>query len=278
VPRSAMFSFGKKKTPAVDEAVPLPANAQLPADVTEHLLKDPKVRQSMQVAGANALADPAVQAQILAACKENFPQYAAAAKDQVGKWANDPAVQAKAKEMAGKALEYAGNAGDMFMKQIEQGPAGVRVLAFIASAASAGWAVLSLVDIFRVLGHTVLYVVAGYQLIFSLSTALFELKPEWIQTVEDKTTLPVSKYQDMLLENAKFLSWVGGRGMFYIFQGTLWLAFASFTDLVNLLLGLFLAFVGVLHVLMHCGVAPTDVATKMREGYRGLAGSSSDAA
>jgi len=240
-------------------------------------LQDPRVQQSLVNAGEAALKDPEVQRQIIEACKDRFPEYAAEAKAQVKVWANDPKVQAKAKSMAKAAVQFIGSAGEQILKKIEQGPAGVRFLAFVASATSGGLAVMSLLNVLLIFSHLVLYMVSVYQLLFSLTTMLFEMNPDWVVTIEEKSRIPVSAYQDMLLVNARFLSLTGGRGLFYLFQGTLWLSFASFTELFKLAAGLFLLFVGLLHVLMHFGVAPKDVATKMREGYSKVRSSSSSA-
>lgn len=57
----------------------------------------------------------------------------------------------------------------------------------------------------------------------------------------------------MLIDKAKFLSEAKGRGLFYFFQGTLWLAFASLTDLLTLGCGLFLAFLGICNILLAYG-------------------------
>lgn len=249
------------------------------AKTQEALLSDPRVTQSIKQAGNSALSDPEVQRQILEACKEKFPEYAGQAKDQVKAWAKDPAVQAKAKQYAGVVLDYAAKAGDHLLNQIEQGPAGVRVLAFLGSLASAINAVMSLINVFSVFGHMILYMVSVYQFIFSLTTMIFEAKPEWVQKIQQTCpALQVDSYQDLLMENARFLSLSGGRGMFYIFQGTLWLAFASWAEFLNFLIGAFLCFIGVLHVLMHYGIMPQSVAAKMRESYaavshRGASGS-----
>lgn len=241
------------------------------AATQQELLKDPRVQQSIKNAGKNALEDPEVQKQIISACKEKFPEYAGQVAGQVKEWANDPVVQARAREYTGIAWSYAKTAGDRLMDQIEQGPAGVRVLAFIASLASCCNAILALLNVFSVFGHIILYMVAFYQFTFAFTTMIFEAKPEWVQTVQEKCPcLKVNTYQNVLLENAKFLSLTGGRGMFYIFQGTLWLAFGSFAEILDLLIGLFLVFVGMLHVLMHYGIMPQQVAAKMREGYSHL--------
>merc|ERR1719238_87009 len=94
---------------------------------------------------------------------------------------------------------------------------------------------------------------------------LYEAKPEWIAKIG-----PLGKYHDMLLVKAKFISEVLGRGLFYIFQGSLWLAFANLVKIFDLATGCFMVFVGVLHVAMHYGKLGS-VAAKMREGYERLA-------
>jgi len=241
------------------------------ASTQEALLKAPLVQQSLAKAGEAGLNDAAVQAAILAQCKKEFPQHAGKVAGQVKEWAKDPVVQARAKKYAGVALHYVGNAGEHIMKRIEQGPTGVRVLAFVGGVASCVNALLSLLNILGIITHPVLYTVSAYQLFFSLTTMLFEAKPEWIVSIQEKCPiLMVDSYQDLLLENAKFLSLTGGRGLFYIFQGTMWLAFASLTNWINLALGLYLAFIGTIHVLMWYEIMPQEVASYMRQGYEAV--------
>merc|ERR1719230_1677643 len=98
----------------------------------EQLLADPRVQASIQQAGNDALNDPEVQKVIMETAKDKFPEYAAAAGDKIKEWAKDPKVQQKAKDIGKKAVALAAGAGDQMLKQIEQGPAGVRLLAFIA--------------------------------------------------------------------------------------------------------------------------------------------------
>merc|ERR1712154_469095 len=156
------------------------------------------------------------------------------------------------KKYAGLALHHVAHAGEHILKRIEQGPTGVRVLAFFGGLGSCINAMLHVLDVVSLLTGPVLYVVSLYQLVFSITTMLFEAPPEYVQSTQEKCpAIQVDTYQNMLLENAKFLSLSGGRGLFYVFQGTMWLAFASFTQWINLFLGLYLAFIGVLHLLMH---------------------------
>lgn len=276
-----MLPWKKDKSPqkgAPAAAEPLRHGTVLTEEMQDALLNDPRVQQSIRHAGAAMLDDPEVQRQIMQACKEKFPGAAAAAGQQVQAWAKDPKVQAKAKGIAKAAVVAAGQAGELVMKQIEQGPGGVRFLAFVASVGSASLAVMSLLNIVEFFAHLILYLVSLYQMVFAITTVLFEMDPEWIVKIQETTHIPVSKYQDMLLENARFLALTGGRGLFYIFQGTLWLAFASFTSLLQLAVGLFLIFVGSLHVMMHFGVAPKEMASKMREGYERVRSASMAAA
>merc|ERR1712187_698824 len=149
---------------------------------------------------------------------------------------------------------------------VQQGSPCVRLLAFAVSLLSCALSFLHLFNMGTFFSNIVLYLVAIYQVIFSLTTMLFEAKPQWVQAFEEKTTLPISRYQDLLIDNAKFLSTAGGRGLFYFFQGTLWLALAMHSFLNSLCGGLF-CIVGVVHILMHFGIMPEHIATMAHEGY-----------
>eukprot|EP00747_Dinoflagellata_sp_TGD_P180470 gnl/TRDRNA2_/TRDRNA2_32985_c0_seq1.p1 gnl/TRDRNA2_/TRDRNA2_32985_c0~~gnl/TRDRNA2_/TRDRNA2_32985_c0_seq1.p1 ORF type:complete len:239 (+),score=30.05 gnl/TRDRNA2_/TRDRNA2_32985_c0_seq1:107-823(+) len=231
--------------------------------VRDALLQDPEVQQALQRVGGDVLGDPEVQQRILDTCKQKFPQYAATARDEVAMWARDPEVQRRACEFANAALAYASQGGAKFVSLIEQGPTGVRLLAFIAGVASCANAGLTVANpLIMATGAVtpVTYVISGYQVLFAGSAMLFEAQPEWFESASSLTA-----YQEMLIDNAKFLCKVGGRGLFYIFQGSLWLAFASLMRPVNLSCGLYLVFIGVLHVLMHYGVMPQTLVQKARE-------------
>lgn len=269
-----VFGMGKKKEAAAPPTAPAPATEDkseklLTTDMQDQLLSDPTVKALMQQAGDKGLSDPLVQKQLMAACKDKFPEYATNAGSQVSAWASDPATQEKAKEVAGVAAAYAAAAGDVLMKQIEQGPAGVRVIAFFAGLASVVDSIWGLLTIIHPLSvNPVAYLVRCYTLVFSITCMLFEAKPEWLIAIQDKTGFKISSYQDLLLDNAKFMALAGGRGLFYIFLGSLWLCAASLEHLINFMVGMFLLLVGFIHLLMHCGVAPIDMAHKMRDGYK----------
>lgn len=225
-------------------------------NIRDVLLKDPAVQEAVRKAGADALANPEVQQQILKVCQEKFPELAVATKDKMVEWANDPEVQKQAYHYAGAAMGVAWQSVEQVAGLIEQGPAGVRVLAFIAGLASCANAVFVIVLSPFAFVSNVTHV---YQIAFALTTMLFEAKPEWIERVGG-----LNSYQDMVIDKAKFLSEVFGRGIFYCFQGILWLYFSSITELSSFAVGLFFGFIGFLHICMHFGIMPQEVAQKMQ--------------
>mmetsp|Transcript_120793 Transcript_120793/g.352837 ORF Transcript_120793/g.352837 Transcript_120793/m.352837 type:complete len:272 (-) Transcript_120793:247-1062(-) len=225
----------------------------------EQLLRDPTIKEAVQSAGLRALTDPAVQNSILKAVKEKAPHLANQAGVMVRTWSSDPATQARARHLAGLAAHAAGHLGENCVHCVEQGPEGVQVLAFAGGVASLVLAVLQVLNPFTVVGAGFTYVVSLYQVVFSLTTMLFEAKMEWISQVE-----LINDYHNMLMLNMRFLALSLGRGLFYVFQGSIWWVLSSFTGIPQKILALYLCCLGALYILMHFGVMPQHVATKVR--------------
>jgi len=235
--------------------------------VQDALLSDPKVQEAMKKSGEQALNNPAVQDAIFKAAKdnltaENAQKVANAAKE----WAQDPEVQAKARHYAGMAMAYAGQAGQNIIGCIEQGPDGLRWLCFLLAVLTVGWAGY---DVFtKVLSFQWLFIpMSLFQMFFAFTSALFEAKPEHV------VKFGMTKYQDMLLEYAKFISTTLGRGVFYIYQGMLWFIVVGAHDiakwfnlfnLVSLALGASFLVMGGLHIAMHYGIMPQEVVVKAK--------------
>ncbi|CAE7386915.1 unnamed protein product, partial [Symbiodinium necroappetens] len=130
--------------------------ADIPDDVKKQLMNDPKVQKALQEQAAKtgkdamaALQDPEVQKMIMDTCKEKFPEYASQAQAKIREFCNDPEVQAAAKKYASMAGAYVMQAGGALVAQIEQGPAGVRFLCFLASCFSLANGILKLISISR---------------------------------------------------------------------------------------------------------------------------------
>lgn len=245
-------------------------------ELAKALLDNPQVQEAMAKAGANAANNPEVQAAIQRAAQEQGgalaakiqeqgPEMAKAAMDKAMTLANDPEVQAKAKQYAAQAgamaREYGGKAGEAFMAQIEQGPTGVRFLAFLGSAASCAMGVMTILNPLNAFA-LMSYIIAVYMFIFSLSTCLFEMPPEYVEKIPK-----AGEYQEMLMKKCNFLTDTLGRGLFYFYQGTMWFMCADMLDLMKMALAAYLCFIGVLHIAMHYGVMPKDVVSKMKSGY-----------
>eukprot|EP00811_Abedinium_folium_P003341 NODE_13071_length_1187_cov_3.473585.p2 GENE.NODE_13071_length_1187_cov_3.473585~~NODE_13071_length_1187_cov_3.473585.p2 ORF type:complete len:307 (+),score=99.67 NODE_13071_length_1187_cov_3.473585:118-921(+) len=239
---------------------------ELNQQMFETLLEDPAVQNAVKKAGEDALNNPAVQEAILKKCQEKFPGVADKAKGKIKTMAADPDNQEKAYKCAGMAVVYAKGAKREFVSHLEQGPAGVRVLACLGGLAACGLAGFNLVNVFGILTHTLSYISNIYQVIFSLSVIIFEAPDEWVEKASEKAPFILS-YHDTLEDNAKFLTQVGGRGLMYIFLGTLWIGSAgisSITGLCALGLGFYLALIGAFHVLMHFNILPKQVLDKVR--------------
>jgi hypothetical protein len=259
------------------------SSSGIPPEVQQQVLQDPRVQAEIDKAAkqygqdaAKALQDPQVQAQIMAVMKEKGPQYAQMGAEKIKQFVSDPKVQEQAKNYASQAGQYLGQAGGAIVAQIEQGPDGVRVLAFIGGIGSAGLGIFRCVTLtmsLAFLHSPVTFVIALYQVFFGLTSCLFEASHETLTKIENTCKAPVSSYQDMLIMKAKFISESKGRGFFYVFQGTLWLSVASLTELLNLGCGLWLVFIGFLNLLIGFGGYQTFAAkvTNATSGYRQVA-------
>eukprot|EP00930_Biecheleria_cincta_P055592 TRINITY_DN41903_c0_g1_i1.p1 TRINITY_DN41903_c0_g1~~TRINITY_DN41903_c0_g1_i1.p1 ORF type:complete len:285 (+),score=53.87 TRINITY_DN41903_c0_g1_i1:52-855(+) len=220
------------------------------ASQREALLSNPAVQEALQQAGKDALADPAVQQQILATCREKFPELAEKAASEISTWAHDPVVQSQLAHLAVRAASAAAAAPRQLRSLIEKGEPGVRRIACTCGLFSAFWSFLGIVNIFKLLSPME-YIINLYLAVFGLTTAMFEASPTWVARVPT-----LKAYQEGLIDNARFLCKCWGRGLFYIFQGSLWVAQCDFTSFVSLTLGFMLCFTGVLNVLIFFGIQP----------------------
>lgn len=243
------------------------------------LMKNPQVQEAMQNAGEEALKDPKVQQVLIDQAKKTLTaENAALVANKAKDWANDPAVQAKARYAAGMAMQGAGAAAQAFMGCIEQGPVWLRGMAFLGGCGSCVLAIWFMLSPANLLHQSVIYFQSLFKVIFALSTMLFECPPTMMEKVPF-----LSKYQNMLIKWFAFMTTAAGRGGFYIFQGITWLSLVSLSEVfrmfLDVALGFFLVAIGLLHVAMHFGIMPTDIVTKAKNvgkaGYEKLSASGS---
>eukprot|EP00929_Paragymnodinium_shiwhaense_P037473 TRINITY_DN19962_c0_g1_i1.p1 TRINITY_DN19962_c0_g1~~TRINITY_DN19962_c0_g1_i1.p1 ORF type:complete len:289 (+),score=32.71 TRINITY_DN19962_c0_g1_i1:217-1083(+) len=228
--------------------------------VQEALLRDPKVQEALRNAGEAALQDPRVQQQMLETCREKFPEYASKAQVRILEMAKDPAMQEKAKSCAGIAAGYIASTPMRYIETIEQGPEGLRAIAFLGGCFSCAVAVSKVLNPLKILAEPDLYILSFYQLLFSITMMMFELKPSWVDRVAC-----LGRYQNLLLDKARFAAESMGRGLFYGFQGTLWIVAAKDLSYIgSILVAIHLIIVGLLYALMHFGIMPQHMARKVR--------------
>jgi len=164
-----------------------------------------------------------------------------------------------------RITDRVGEYGGQVVSLIEQGPEGVRVIAFACGAASFVMAVLRVPLVFNdaSIGLKTYIIILFYCLLFALTTMIFEAKPEWIQMVQG-----LDIYQNLLIDYCVFLTMALGRGLFYGFQGTLWLTFTGphLLGFVTLALSIWFFLLTFLHVCMYFGVMPQHLVQKFRSG------------
>eukprot|EP00931_Biecheleriopsis_adriatica_P081396 TRINITY_DN54725_c0_g1_i1.p1 TRINITY_DN54725_c0_g1~~TRINITY_DN54725_c0_g1_i1.p1 ORF type:complete len:289 (-),score=61.71 TRINITY_DN54725_c0_g1_i1:47-874(-) len=230
------------------------ADRVLDASQRNAILKDPAVQRAIAEAGKDALSSPAVQQQILATCAEKYPELASQAASKLQSWAEDPAFKEQLAGMASRTAAATASAAvaapGTILRLIEKGEPGVRRIACTCGLVSAAWSFIGVVNVFNIL-TPIDYIVDMYLCIFGLTTAMFEASPRWVARCD-----LLKAYQDGLIDNAKFLCKCWGRGMFYIFQGSLWFGQCGIKTPLTLCLALMLCFVGVLNVMLFFGIAP----------------------
>jgi hypothetical protein len=128
-----------------------------------------------------------------------------------------------------------------FMK----GPQGIQMLAFGGGCAAVTIGVLGLLRITE--EGFVEWIIAFYQLAFGLIMITLEIQGEWVEKY------PRAKdFQAALVEYARFLTILGGRGLFYFFVGSLCIGngVSPPFELDETLVGLYIFFIGAICIAM----------------------------
>lgn len=152
--------------------------------------------------------------------------------------AQKTAAVALAKEVGANVLSSASDIAGYVKDYIQRGPDGIGKLCFIGGFLTFALGLFGLVDIFGAVLAPLEYLVNAYQMVFGLVTCVIEAPLDWV----DKGG-KLKRAQGFIHEFAKFLTTFGGRGLFYLFQGSLslsqsWLSLSFFLALYMFLLGL----------------------------------------
>jgi len=109
----------------------------IPEDIKSQILMDPQVQkvitEQAKAKGTDAvkaLQDPEVRLMICNVAQDKFSEYAPVIKEQISDFVNDPAVKAKAQEYLAAGWSALGQAGQVLVRTIQQGPEGLRLVCF----------------------------------------------------------------------------------------------------------------------------------------------------
>mmetsp|Transcript_79353 Transcript_79353/g.208390 ORF Transcript_79353/g.208390 Transcript_79353/m.208390 type:complete len:194 (-) Transcript_79353:15-596(-) len=155
-----------------------------------------------------------------------------------------------AAEVAGPALGRAKDAWSVVHEYIQRGPEGMSWLCFMGGFVTTIFGLVGSIDVFDAVLSPLYYLVNVYQMMFGLTTCIIEAPVEWVERSEK-----LKQAQRFIYEFSKFLTTFGGRGLFYLFQGTLALSLADSVSVASLL-ALYMFGCGVLCVAAQYGMKP----------------------
>jgi acyl-CoA-binding protein len=189
----------------------------------------------------------------------------------------DPATREMMKqhamELGGHAAlmaKHYGHKGVMaFGDYIQQGPKGASALCFIGGVASSIAGGMCVSGLFNAVTDPLHYVLYVYMFIFGLATTCLEADPDRIGIMPypfDLLAGPLTRGQAWLHTEAKLLTELRGRGVFYLYQGTL---MCTQWSLLLFLVGFHNALMGVLCIAMSFGIQPDFDRLAAHTGFPG---------
>ncbi|CAD7942408.1 unnamed protein product [Amoebophrya sp. A120] len=221
------------------------------------------------------LSDPQLQADLLkdpqSALQNNKklqeavmkdPEMQKIAKDNAQNLLQDPRVKdflkEQAKNAAGKAMQALRGSAvkglEAFKKYVQAGPAGIQMLCFLSGCFTLVIGVLGVINLFSAIESPFTFVMNIYVLTFGLVALIVEADEERLSETPllEYVAPKILVAQELLHVEAKFLTLLWGRGLFYVFVGLLmatqcWLCFFFLAGAANVT-------VGVLCLLTHFGV------------------------
>lgn len=205
----------------------------LPEDTSRRLLEDSLVQQAIQEYceksgkdAADSLKDAGVQKAITTACRERFSDWADALDQNLARWVLDHQVRNLARLATEWSLSLMQKESDtIVVARVQQGSPAVVFAAQCTNLIVFVHCTISICVPTTLLWDPVAFVVIAHQLMFALASALFEVRAHWVQSV-----VVLDECQNYLMEKAKFMAENVGRGLFYLFQASVWLALMGSND------------------------------------------------
>lgn len=141
---------------------------------------------------------------------------------------------------------------------IQQAPHYLNLMCQIGGCAVVLNGLFSVLDVFEAFSHTIFYIVNGYLVFFGIVTIITESHPDNWPPLYGM----LHSIQEWMHEWAMGLTMLIGRGLFYIFQGSLIILSSSLLSL-GLFVGLYMMLVGSICVFQHW----QEVRSGPREDY-----------
>mmetsp|Transcript_7096 Transcript_7096/g.11451 ORF Transcript_7096/g.11451 Transcript_7096/m.11451 type:complete len:349 (+) Transcript_7096:51-1097(+) len=189
----------------------------------------------------------------------------------------DPAtrevMKQHAMELGGHAAlmaKHYGHKGVMaFGDYIQQGPKGASTLCFIGGVGSSIAGGLCVSGFFNAVTDPLHYVLYVYMFMFGLATTCLEADPDRIgmmPTPFDMLAGPLTRGQAWLHSEVKLLTELRGRGVFYLYQGTL---MCTQWSLLLFIVGAYSVLMGILCIAMSFGIQPDFDRLAAQTGFPG---------
>lgn len=134
-----------------------------------------------------------------------------------------------------------------FKEYIEEAPIRLKVMCFAGGLTVVMNGLLPVLNVFTFFDHTVSYLLNGFMVFFGIVTCVTELDEDWCGPQVHNW---LHARQKWMHDWALGLTMLWGRGLFYIFQGTLALMFSSYFS-VGCVLGCYMMITGLLCINQH---------------------------
>lgn len=177
--------------------------------------------------------------------------------DPVAREALRQQAESVGKQVGSFARHY-GHRGLMaFQEYIQQGPQGISTLCFIGGVGTSVLGVMTLTSVGDTIRDPFHYVLSAYLGTFGLATVVIEADTDRIGMMImpfDRLAGPITSAQAWLHEECRLLTQLRGRGLFYLYQGTLLVTQCAFC--LNFMVGLYVSLMGLLCISISFGYKP----------------------
>mmetsp|Transcript_21234 Transcript_21234/g.59328 ORF Transcript_21234/g.59328 Transcript_21234/m.59328 type:complete len:199 (-) Transcript_21234:183-779(-) len=159
------------------------------------------------------------------------------------------AAYSLAREAGSYAFSAASDIKDLVKEYIQRGPEGVGWLCFVGGMMTIVFGLFGSMDVVTAVTSPLAYFINIYQIMFGIATCFIEAPEDWVRKSQR-----LQQTQAFFHEFARFLTTFGGRGLFYLFQGTL--AMSMTTVSLSYVLALYMFVLGALCIAMQYGFEP----------------------